>query len=76
MFVYPKAIHLLEIINLVILRFSILKALGNLFEAIDLTSKLYQQNYDRNMTAFSDATYDLCSKTYKQVTNMFYLSKF
>lgn len=44
-----------------------IKALGNVFEAFDLTSKLFKKNYYNDMAAFDAATYDICSMDYTQV---------
>ena len=43
-------------------------ALGNLFEAIDYTGRLFGVNLQNNLESFDSLTYELCSMTYTQVS--------
>lgn len=45
-------------------------ALGNFFEAIDLTSKLLNVNLNNDMNAFNQSTYEICSKNYSQLKDL------
>jgi Golgi nucleoside diphosphatase len=45
-------------------------ALGNFYEAIDYTEKLLNINVKNNMTAFSEATYKICSMDYVQLQHL------
>jgi len=43
------------------------KALGNIFESIDQTERLFQRTIQHDMNAFNQTTYEICSMTYAQV---------
>lgn len=45
-------------------------ALGNFFEAIDLTSKLLNVNLNNDMKAFNESTYEICSLSYSKLKNL------
>lgn len=49
-------------------------ALGNFFEAIDLTSKLLAVDLHNNMQAFNESTYTICSMSYSKVIFVSYFN--